>query len=103
MIYCGSSYTEKIEIREEESRENAKYFIIINREKDTFTVSCSREHYREYINLIYTFYMRDQSDYERVKFNIMESIFESKDVYDLIRRLKKVFDDGFSDIIKNDN
>lgn len=50
----------------------------------------------------YEFYMSNNSDYERVKFNIMEAIFECEDMDSLMRVLSEVFEDGFADILIKD-
>ena len=50
----------------------------------------------------YSFYMDGLSDYERVKFNIMNAVFECDDVDELLEHLSEVFEDGFSDILMTD-
>jgi len=51
---------------------------------------------------VYEFDMSTPSDYERVKFNIMEQVFECDDVYELLNVLDEMFKDGFADILVED-
>jgi hypothetical protein len=42
------------------------------------------------------------SDYERIKFNIMEIMFESETIDEFVAVLDDVFTDGFADILIDD-
>ena len=48
------------------------------------------------------FYLDNPSDYERIKFNVMESMWDSDDMDELAKRLDEVFTDGFADILVQD-
>ena len=48
------------------------------------------------------FYLDNPSDYERIKFNIMESMWDVEDMEELAETLGHVFNDGFADILVQD-
>lgn len=50
----------------------------------------------------WNFQMINNSDYERVKLNIMETIFKINNMKQLIEILDNIFTDGFADILIND-
>ena len=52
---------------------------------------------------IWEFVMDSVSDYERVKLNIMETIFEVDDMRVLAEILDEIFEDGFADILLADD
>ena len=92
MIYTGTSVAEFININDN----GRTYFIEMAKmfDEPIFMV-CSD--YDE--NWFYEFYMENNSDYERVKFNIMSAIFECENMDGVIKTLNEVFEDGFSDIL----
>ena len=51
----------------------------------------------------WSFSLTNNSDYERVKFNIMDAIFEVEDMAELAEVLDEIFTDGFADILVEDD
>lgn len=96
MMYCGSAFVERIGFCTDGDAKNMHY-IEMCKYDGMFTVSfCCSEDWD------YSFYMDSQSDYERVKFNIMDAIFECDTIEELLHELSDVFEDGFSDILIED-
>jgi len=95
MTYCGTSVTETIMIHED-GDPKAGHYIEMSKSavSSTFFVSCCC-----YDDWGYEFSMKNPSDYERVKFNIMESIFASESMDELLEMLSEIFEDGFADIL----
>ena len=96
MMYRGSSFVEMIAFCPAGEPQNTHY-IEMRKGDGMFTVSycCDPD-------WCYGFYMDNQSDYERVKFNIMDAIFECEDTEELLDNLNEVFQDGFADILIDD-
>lgn len=98
MVYYGTDIVEYIVFNTAGDPEN-KHLIGMTKHSDApvFTVDCCCDS-----EWRYDFWMENNSDYERVKFNIMDAIFECEDVDSLMRVLSEVFEDGFSDILVKD-
>jgi len=93
MMYRGSSFVEMVAFCPNGEMENTHY-IEMRKGDGMFTVGyCCDPEWN------YAFYMDAQSDYERVKFNIMEQIFECESAEELLDTLSDIFEDGFSDIL----
>lgn len=97
MKYCGTYATERIAISV--PGDEAMHFIEMTKSgsEPTFWVNCCCDE-----NWSYEFVMEDNSSYERVKFNIMQSIFECDTMEELLDMLSEIFEDGFEDILVND-
>lgn len=95
MVYYGTDAVEYI-VFHAAGESNDKHYIEMTKHADmpVFTVSycCDPE-------WSYDFLMNGNSDYERVKYNIMTAIFNCEDVDALFVVLNEVFKDGFSDIL----
>ena len=93
MIYKGSYEIEIIEITPMDEMPKTHY-IQLQKAKDdsTFSVSCCCDE-DWYYEFVYT-----KSDYERIKFNIMECVFECDTMDELLDTLSDVFEDGFEPI-----
>ena len=48
------------------------------------------------------FHLDNPSDYERIKFNVMESMWDTEDMEELAETLDHIFNDGFADILVRD-
>lgn len=96
MVYCGSSFIEMIAMCPEGTPEET-HFIEMQKGDRMFQVTycCDPD-------WCYRFYLNSQSDYERVKFNIMETLFECKNAKEMLDQLSEIFEDGFSDILIED-
>ena len=95
MVYYGTDTTEYIMFHAAGESDN-KHFIAMTKRADmpVLTVSyCCNSEWR------YDFWMENNSDYERIKFNIMETIFECEDMDALLVVLNEIFEDGFADIL----
>lgn len=95
MVYNGTESSELI-IFHEAGNSNNVHFIELNKPVDgpTFSVSCCCDR-----DWHYEFLLRSNSDYERIKYNIMETMFEVETVEELLDTLSETFEDGFSDIL----
>lgn len=96
MMYRGSSFVEMIAFCPAGETENTHYFEM-HKGDGMFTVSycCDPE-------FSYAFYLDCQSDYERVRFNVMEQIFKCDSIDELLDNLDNIFTDGFADILIED-
>lgn len=96
MIYHGSYQTETIVIHPMDGIKET-HFIELIKESDEpkFYVHCNS--YGE--DHVWEFWMHGISDYERVKFNIMNAIFECNTMEELMEMLDNIFNDGFADIL----
>lgn len=95
MVYYGTNMVECIEFHTA-GDPNDGHFIMMTKRSDApiFTVECCCDS-----EWRYDFWMKNNSDYERVKFNVMEAIFECEDMNALMRYLGEIFEDGFEDIL----
>lgn len=93
MIYKGTYDVEIIEIVPMDDMSETHYIQMQkSRDDATFSVTCCCDE-----DFYYEF-MYNKSDYERVKFNIMECIFECDTMEELLDTLSEVFEDGFEPI-----
>jgi len=92
MVYQGTMVSESILVNDL----NETHFIELTKAADVpvFYVTCCCDE-----NWFHAFSMRNSSDYERVKYNIMENVFESDTMEELLETLSEIFEDGFSDIL----
>lgn len=95
MVYYGTDMVECIAVHEAGDSEN-KHMIGMTKHADmpVFTVDCCCDS-----EWRYDFVMNCSSDYERVKYNIMNAIFDCEDMNALLVALSKIFEDGFKDIL----
>lgn len=95
MVYDGTNNSELIVFHTVEDSDY-KHFIELYKYMNSQVLSvgccCDRD-------CGYKFFMTSNSDYERIKFNIMEAVFECEDVDELLDTLDEIFCDGFSDIM----
>ena len=96
MIFHGN-YTKEVIVVHPHYDESDHQFVELIKDADEpmFTVSfyAGDELY------CWDFEMNNNSDYDRVKFNVMEAIFDVEDMEELAEVLDKVFNDGFEDIL----
>ena len=99
MVYYGTDIVESIVFHAAGDSEN-KHFIMMTKHANVpvFTVECCCNS-----EWCYHFRMNHNSDYERVKFNIMKTIFECEDVSELFAALSNMFEDGFEEILMKEN
>lgn len=97
MVCYGVSATERLIACYDDGTE--MHFIEMTKQADMpiFSVSCCCDE-----DWYYEFYMENNTDYERVKFNILSAIFECEDMDSLMRVLSETFEDGFADILIKD-
>ena len=98
MIYHGTYSIERIAVHPMDNMRETQ-FIELTKSADspTFWVTCSCDK-----DWFWEFYMTNNSDYERVKLNIMDAIFECDDMDALMAVLSEVFMDGFGDMLVKD-
>lgn len=90
MVYCGTGNVERIFVHPMNNLNESHYIdIVTNKDDPTFFVTCCCDE-----DWVYEFEY-NKSDYERVKFNIMEMIFECDTMDELLDALSEVFEDGF--------
>ena len=97
MVYCNSTFIEQIHFHPVDERNNVCH-IQMHKGYGMFIVTCNCAP-----DWNYSFNMNDVSDYERVKFNIMAELFEYEEIDELLDRLSFVFEDGFADILIEEN
>ena len=97
MIYHGTSVHEIIQFHAIGESDLHCIELIKAADEPTFSVicCCDPEWY-------YEFYMENNSDYERVKFAIMDAMFEYYSVDELLDELSDIFEDCFEDILVED-
>ena len=95
MVYDGTNNSELIVFHAMNNSDD-KHFIELYKPMDSqvLTVGCCCDR-----NWEYKFYITSNSDYERIKFNIMEAVLECDDVDELLDALSEIFENGFADII----
>ena len=94
MILCGFGSLERIMIHEADDLDSQHYIdLVMSKDESTFAVTCCC-----YDEWFYEF-LYSKTDYERIKFNIVDSIFACDDMDELISVLDDIFQDGFEDII----
>ena len=93
MVYRKTIHAEQINYCPAGESDNMHY-IQIEKWDGFFKVGFCCEPEREYV-----FRLKDHSDYERVKFNIMEAVFECDNSEELMDYLEDIFEDGFADIL----
>jgi hypothetical protein len=99
MIYRGTYKSERITFgSEDEICSNYAVELCKGMERNDFCVIVETDAY----DCIWEFETDDASDYERVKFNIMEVMFEVETLDEFIDVLDDIFTDGFADILVDD-
>lgn len=87
MVYDGTNNSELIVFHTVEDSDY-KHFIELYKYMNSQVLSvgccCDRD-------WGYKFFMTSNSDYERIKFNIMEAVFECEDVDELLDTLDEIF------------
>jgi hypothetical protein len=95
MVYKGTDNIEIIQVHPMDNLSETHFISLVKpANSPTFYVTCCCNE-----DWGYEFYLENNSDYERIKFNIMETIFEAETMNDLLETLSEVFEDGFSDIM----
>ena len=98
MVYRETNQIESIEVSPMNGLNEAHYINLVKSGNEpTFYVTCCCDE-----DWGYEFYLENNSDYERVKFAIMNLIFECETIDDLLNMLSDTFEDGFADIIVED-
>lgn len=96
MVYDNSHLVEQIAVRPNDSLKETHFIELTRIGNDpVFFVTCSF-YDKDYSWEFETFSI---SDYERVKFNILNAVFECDTMYELMDMLDEIFTDGFSDIL----
>lgn len=96
MVYQGTFTSETIMFHE--AGERNMYYIELTKaaNESIFYITC-----HPYEDWGYAFYLTNNSDYERIKFNIMQAMFDCETIDDLIDTLNELFKDGFKEIMIN--
>ena len=94
MILCGFGNLERIMVHEVDDLESQHYIdLVMSKDEATFAVTCCC-----YDEWFYEF-AYSKTDYEKIKFNIVDAIFACDDMDELIEALDEIFQEGFEDII----
>ena len=97
MVYRGTDIVEVIAVSPMNALDETHYINIIKSANEpTFYVTCCCDE-----DWMYEFYLESNADYERVKWNIMNTIFDCETIDELLNTLSEIFEDGFEDIIVN--
>lgn len=93
MVYEGTYEAERLVFRE--CNNNVEHWIALSKAKNEpkFCVTCCCNE-----DWIWEFWYT-KSDYERIKFVVMEGICECDTADELMDELDEVFDEGFDDIV----
>lgn len=98
MVYHGTDNVEIIRVNPMDNLKETHYISLTkSADSPTFYVTCCCD--KEWG---YEFYLENNADYERVKYNIMETMFECVTMEELMDTLSEVFEDGFRDIMVED-
>lgn len=99
MVYHGTYAIERIAVHPMNNlRETHFIELVKSADEPVLYVTCCCDE-----DWLYAFYMEDNSLYERIKYNIMETIFECDDMDALTRILSEIFEDGFADVLVRDD
>jgi hypothetical protein len=95
MVYHGTVVSERIGFYPAGDPANLHYIEITKAPNEPlfWVSSCCDEDW------FYTFAFESNSDYERIKYNIMEAVFKCESMNELLVCLSEIFEDGFSDIL----
>lgn len=94
MVYCSTGKIETIMCHPMNNLNEVHYVdMIMSPDDPTFIVTCCCDD-----DWCYEFWY-DVSTYERVKYNIMEAIFQCSTMDELMKTLSEVFEDGFADAL----
>lgn len=95
MVYHGTCAVERIMVHPMNELGETHFIELVKAaDEPVFYVTCCCDE-----DWFYEFYMSNNSDYERIKHNIMESVFECETMEELLKTLSEVFEDGFADIL----
>ena len=95
MVFRETNQIESIAVSPMDGLNETHYINLIKSGSEpTFYVTCCCDE-----DWGYEFYLENNSDYERVKFNIMNAVFECETMDDLLNMLSDTFEDGFADIM----
>ena len=98
MIYHGTEVVESIAVRPMEDMDVKHYINMVKMSDEArFYVDCCCNP-----DWFYDFKMENNSDYERIKFCIMENIFKCETMDELLYTLGEAFEAGFDDILIKD-
>lgn len=95
-MYRCNEYSEKIYLCSEGGATSIHYIELIRCRNTLFVETCCTPDWS------YRFTSDDPSDFERIKFNIMEQIFKCNSIEELLDQLSFVFEDGFAGILIED-
>lgn len=99
MVYYGTYTGEQIVFCYED-QPNEKHYIEMTKVADrpTFLVTCCCDE-----EWVYEFYLGNNSEYEMVKFCILENMFECETMEELLEVLSEEFEDEFGDMLVIDD
>ena len=99
MIYCRTIEVERIAVHPMNDMKNTQFVELI-KHGDVPVFSVWVDDGKE--EWFWEFDITCPSDYERVKLNIFDAIFECDTMHELARTLNEVFEDGFEEILIED-
>ena len=95
MIFKGIGASENIWFQSPDTRMMYRFILSKHSEEAAnFSLSCSFDD-----EWFYSFCSDNVSDYERVKFSLMDTLFNCENEVDMLPSLSKMIEDGFSDIL----
>ena len=99
MIYRGTYFSEKITFSpEDEICSTYAVELCKGAERNDFCVIIEADD----CDYVWEFETNDASDYERVKFNIMDTMFTVETLDEFVEILDDIFTEGFGDILVED-
>lgn len=102
MIYCRTMNTEQIAVHPMDNMKDTRYVNLI-KAGDIPRFLVAVEVNGDDDMYCWEFDMTNLSDYERVKLNIFDTIFECDTMIDLVKELNDIFHDGFENILIEDD
>ena len=99
MIYCRTINVERIAVHPMDDMENTQ-FVELTKYGDEPIFSVWVDDGKE--EWYWEFDMSYPSDYETVKLNILEAVFECDTMFELVEMLDAIFNDGFETILIKD-
>ena len=98
MRYCGTTAIEIIEMNPMDDLETV-HWIALEKNSANLTLyvhTCCDDEWG------YVFAVEDNSDYDRIKYNIMNMMFEYETMDELLEALSNLFENGFSEMLVKD-
>ena len=99
MIYCKTVEVERIAVHPMDNMKNTQFVELVKHGDETVFSVWVDDGKEEWF---WEFNMSCPSDYERVKLNVFDAIFECDTMFELAYTLDEIFKDGFQGVLIED-